>query len=253
MKAIFLPLFLMAGLVLNCNALSTALPFQWHDQTLWIDFEKTNLTESVRYAIRDDVAYSMSLIPVTNVTFAILTTNDQFYGMYTGAATISDQTQINYCHGIFDFYKTIAATNYYQIDVRSCSNYVAAISITNQYASAISSFSNFLNQVRAGFSVTNMTLSQKRALFWNPAILNDWELQSGNNFEQELTAAIPCTPTPTVNSPTPSILAYSVHDDIVEGGNPALLCCELKIWREGDWAHKVVFVYVEGSWRFCLP
>ncbi|MEI7901200.1 MAG: hypothetical protein WCK89_13185 [bacterium] len=246
-------LFLPVMCFLSANAQTTALPFQWQDQTLWVDFEQTNLAASVRQTIRDDIAHSMSLIPVTNVTFAVLTTGDQFYGRYTGAATISDKTPINYCHGIFDYYTTMAGTNYFQIDVRACSNYLAAISLTNQYASAISSFSNFLNQVRTGFSVTNMTLAQKRALFWNPTILNYWEQQSETNFEQALTAAIPSAPTPVVTSPLPSILAYSVHDDIIEGGNTPLLCCEFKSWREGDWARKVVFVYVDGSWRFCLP
>ena len=53
----------------------TNLTFQWHGQTMGVEFEVTNLTASVKAAIRDDIAYSLSLIPTNDVAFNPLTSN----------------------------------------------------------------------------------------------------------------------------------------------------------------------------------
>jgi hypothetical protein len=85
---------IMLGASCAC-AQPTNLTFQWHGQTMGVQFEVANLTDSVKVAIRDDIAYSLSLIPATNVTFTATTSNTN----YSGILSIHYKTPINYCGG----------------------------------------------------------------------------------------------------------------------------------------------------------
>ena len=49
--------------------------------TMGLDFKETNLTASVKNAIRDDIAYSMSLIAASNVTFEVSAPNTNHTGV----------------------------------------------------------------------------------------------------------------------------------------------------------------------------
>ena len=62
-------------------AQTTNLTFQWHGQTMGLEFETTNLTASVKNAIRDDVAYALSLIAASNVTFEVSAPNTNHTGV----------------------------------------------------------------------------------------------------------------------------------------------------------------------------
>jgi hypothetical protein len=140
-------------------AQTTNLTFQWHGQTMGLEFETTNLTASVKNAIRDDIAYSMSLIAASNVTFEVSAPNTN----HTGVVSFHYKTPINYLEGELCFYKTIGGNVWWQIDSETCSKYLAAIALTNQHAVAVNSFSNFYHQVINGFDITGMTLEEKKA------------------------------------------------------------------------------------------
>ena len=231
----------------------TELTFQWSGQTMGVDFEDTNLTASVKYAIRDDIAYGLSLIPPTNVTFEVLTPTSSGYGKYAGFMTVSHTTPINYCDGILCYFKNIGGNKVFQLSPAVCSNYVAAIALTNQYASAVTALSNYLHQAEAGYDVANMTLAQKRDFFWNPPLMEKIEILKGGQFEQFLNASIPDVNDPIKGVwPFPSILCFKVSSELIAGGNqPVLSCKVIGGHLEDDDINTFLLVYIDGFWRFC--
>ena len=170
------------------------LTFQWHGQDMIVDFETTNLSASVKSAIRDDIAYSLSIIASSNVVFETLTPDSSNYGKYTGFMTISHTTPINYCGGVLCYYKNSGGQTIFQLSPKTCANYAAAVTLTNQHAIAINAFSNFFSNAKTGFDVTNMTLAEKKAFFWGVAAIDAWEQEEDANFDQALTDALSFRP-----------------------------------------------------------
>jgi hypothetical protein len=242
---------IMTAIMLNVAhsyAQTTNLTFQWHGQTMGVYFEATNLTASVKRAIRDDIAYSLSLIPTNNVTFEILPPTNPDSANYTGIVSIHRTTPINYCEGILCFYKTVGGNIYWEIDTEASSKYLVAIALTNQYAAAIHSFSNFYHNLITGFDTTGMTLAEKKAFFWGP-YANEVEQEMGAEFEPAITATLSLRPFPDWTfPPKPSILAFSKWpagkiDDLP---TPDLLCLAKRCTSENK-STKWPFVYVKGK------
>jgi hypothetical protein len=232
-------------------AQTTNQTFQWHGQTMGIEFETTNLTDSVKSAIRDDIAYSLSLIAASNVTFEVSAPNTN----HTGVVSIHYQTPIDYCEGVLCFYKTIGGNVWWQIDSETCSNYLAAITLTNQHATAINSFSNYFHQVKTGFDITGLTFAEKKAFFWGP-LVDVFAQEEGDNFEQFISDALTVRPSPLPESmflPLPSILAFSAWKAKEDDMQPVpVLLCTLKHWNPVNESTKWYFVYAGGKWRYCF-
>ena len=219
-----------------------------------LDFEVTNLTKSVKAAIRDDIAYSMSLIPTTNAVFEVYPPTHPDSTKYTGFARFSS-ARINYCEGVLFFYKTVGGNVCWQIDSDTSTEYLAAIAITNQHALAIAAFTNYFNQFTGGqIDNSNMTLAEKKALLWNPPFLQQVKKAYGDTdkYEELIGGMIPRVPAPPGACPFPSILAFTIETDLPDEWNPPLLCCEVRYWAEGIYGgpRKFLFCYVEGTWRF---
>jgi len=235
-------------------AQTTNLTFQWHGQTMGLDFEATNLTKSVKIAIRNDIAYSMSLIPTNNVTFDVLAPGHPDFGSYTGFVDFLD-VRINYCSGVLCGYKTDVGNVRWQIGEETSSKYLAAIAVTNQHALAIAAFTNYFNQFTGGqIDNSSMTLAEKKALLWNPPFLQQVKKAYGDTdkYEELIGGMIPRVPAPPGACPFPSILAFTIETDLPDEWNPTLLCCEVRYWAEGIYGgpRKFLFCYVEGTWRF---
>ena len=232
----------------------TNLTFQWHDQTMGVQFAMTNLTASQKITIRDDIAYSMSLIPTNHVAFEALSPTSPDYASYTGMARFYYDTPIDYCEGVLSFYKAIGGNIYWQLGEETCSNYLAVITLTNQYVTAVNSFSNFYHQVINGFDVTGMTLEEKKSFFWNATVVETLEEMEGANFEQFLTEVLsfrPGLPPPDALFPYPPILAFTVYEDEEIMGTPLpVLFCHVKRWYPDIKQTKWDFVYFNGKWRY---
>ena len=229
--------------------------FQWEASRYGLVFEDTNLVASVKNAIRDDIAYALSLIPSTNVTFEALTPTSSNYGKYAGFVTFSHSTPINYCDGILCYYKSSGGQTVFQLDPEACTNYAAAIALTNQYASAMTALSNRLQQAMIGYDVAAMTLAEKRDFFWNPPLMEKIETMEGGRFEQFLNDSIPDVNDPIHGVwPFPSILRFKMSSGLIKGGNPPMLSCDV-IGGNLDTGDIDTFtlVYVDGVWRFCPP
>ena len=231
------------------------LTFQWHGQTMGVEFEVTNLTASVKAAIRDDIAYSLSLIAASNVTFEALTPTSSSYGKYAGFATISHTTPINYCAGILCYYNTSGGQTVFQLAPDVCLAYAVAITLTNQHAAAVNAFSNFISHAKTRFDVTGMTLTEKKAFFWGTAAIDALEQEEGANFDQALTDALSSRPSdipPWAFPPMPSILAFSAWDGAGAGVPVPTLLCKVKRWDPVNKTTHWSFVYADGTWRYCL-
>jgi|GEM_PF-3181030 len=228
----------------------TELTFQWHGQTMGVDFEDTNLTVSAKSAIKDDIAYALSLIASSNVTFSLLTPDSSYYGEYKGFVNFGADTRINYSEGVLCYYKEIDGNIRWQIGSQVSSNYLAAITLTNQYASAVSVLSNYLHQFTAGIDISGMTLSEKKALLWNPPLLRLLEETSGDEFEELVGGAVPAVPAPPGACPFPSILAFKAETDLPAEWEPPLFCCNIKVWRGASGGGTFLFCYVNGTWRY---
>jgi len=248
---------IMTAIILGIShgyAQTTNLTFQWHGQTMGVDFVLTNLSKSVKIAIRDDIAYSMSLIPTNNVVFEVFQPTSPSYGKYTGFVDFH-APRINYCEGILCFYKIVGGNVRWQIGEEACAEYLAAISLTNKYATAMNSFSNFYHTLLIGFDTTGMTIEEKKAFFWGPHA-DEIEEEIGAEFEAGITATLSWRPTPLPDwafPPRPSILAFSEWkigkiDDLP---TPDLLCLA-KHWTSENKSTKRPFVYVGGRWRLSL-
>ena len=249
-------IFIISVLMLECaQAQTNGLSFQWHGQTMGVDFELTNLAADVKGAIRDDVAYALSLIPSTNVTFEALTPTSSNYGKYAGFVMFSHATPINYCGGVLCYYKNSGGKTVLHLSPETCAKYAAAVALTNQYAAAMGALSNRLQQAMIGYNVAAMTLAEKRNFFWNPPLMEKIETMKGVQFEQFLNDSIPDVNDPIHGVwPFPSILRFKVSSELIDGGNPPMLSCDV-IGGNLDTGDIDTFtlVYVDGIWRFCPP
>jgi len=235
-------------------AQTTNWSFQWHGQTMGLDFEVTNLTKSVKIAIRNDIAYSMSLIPTTNVVFEVFPPTHPDSAKYTGFARFSS-ARINYCEGVLFFYKTVGSNVCWQIDADTSTKYLVAIAVTNQHTVAITAFTNYFNQFTGGkIDTSKMTLAEKKALVWNPPLLQHIEeaYEDKEGLAELLGEVVPAVPAPPGACPFPPILAFKVETDLPAEWKPPLLCCEVRYWSEGIYggSSKFFFCYVTGKWRF---
>jgi hypothetical protein len=74
-------LLVLGSLLISAECVKSAgLPFLWHGRSMAVEFEKTNLTDSVRQAIKDDIAYALSLISASNVTYTVYPQSHPGYG-----------------------------------------------------------------------------------------------------------------------------------------------------------------------------
>lgn len=197
----------------------------------------------------------MSLIPTNDVTFTVFPPNSPDASNYTGRVRIPYTTPINYCGGILCFYKTIGGNVYWKIGEEASAEYLAAIALTNQYATAMNSFSNFYHNLITGFDTTGMTLAEKKAFFWNP-YLDREEQEMGAEFEPAITDFLSSRP-PTLPEwefpPKPSILAFSKWKyGKVDGLPTPVLLCTAKHWEPVYGRTTERFVYAAGKWRFCM-
>ncbi len=217
--------------------------FQWGEQTCGLLFDDINLTAQVKGVIQDDIELIFSRVPSNIATFAI--TNNVHY---TGGLDGIDG-RLYYPRGFrFGTYKTIGATNYYYVRATVSTNYIAAIDLTNRYASAVQSFSPFLSRLEQ-INLGNITTNEYVQLFWE---MREGRVSTLLDFDGEqgwITEGI--AKAKEWFFFRPSILAFSER---TVGQHTYLCVASYSVNRTDHSKYQDgACVYAQGAWRFFNP
>jgi len=224
--------------------------FQWHGQERGIIFAQTNLSKSVKAAIRDDIAQVMAKIAIIDTEIHPARPNNPNYGMVDGLMNIRSGRHVYPDAFPIGYYREINGVPYFLLNEEDCALYVAAIGLTNSAAVKISKFPATLLPFTNGFNTANMTLKQKEAYIWNPKF-SEMKKEDITKYEADITEALPKMKDWMTVVP-PSVLSYS-HEDWEENGKP-LLTCNLNVIVNsvnGPRPFTLIFIFKDGTWRWC--
>jgi len=226
--------------------------FQWGGQPRGILFGGTNLTESQKCAVRDDINCVMSNVAVSNTELFVFSPGHPHYGQADGLMSIPLKGKI--CPSAFPlaYYKMTNGMFSFILGNTECSVYTEAIALTNSFFAQISSLPATLIPFTNGFNFASMTVSQKRSTIWNPTI----QQRLGNDdqaFVELFDSSMPNAPELLRFFPL-SVLSFKMQT-LEEGGDALLTCTVLgESFFEGNRkAESSFFVYVNGGWKFCPP
>jgi len=240
----------LTSFYVNAQTNDLSWTFQWDGQSQGVIFLQTNLTSVVKRSICDDIEHVMSQVTVSNIEFTVLATNHPHHSEADGIAAIPDKGHICPSNFPIDYYRLINGTHFFILNNEGCSNYLDAITLTNQYASQIAALPSVLYRFTNGFDVSSMTFEQKKMFIWNPSL--DMSLQDdAQKYETELSTALP-KGTNWVTFVRPSILAYGLEK--LDNDNGVFLRCEIltRVNRATTPISTVLlFVYKDGTWRWC--
>jgi hypothetical protein len=218
--------------------------FQWENASYGLVFENTNLTTSVRSAIRDDIQQVYSYNPSSNIAYRIYQPEDtDKYGKYTGHMHLRENWTCPSGLSGWD-YKIYGGINYFFIGAEVSANYIAKIALTNQYHTEIANLSNFLHTVN-NLTTNNITLTAFQQMWWSLATDTVYFPEEPNPDHW----ATLLRETSEMRFPYPSILAFEERTDIQ--GNP-LLILSIKTVKKDSLQNYVeaVFFFRAGQWRF---
>jgi len=221
--------------------------FQWHGQERGLIFEQTNLTKSVKAAIRDDIAQVMSKVVASDITVYPIQPDDPDFGKIDGLMDFV--SKVHACPNNFPLgdYRTINGTPFFLLSEEECSVYASAVALTKQYASAIGSLSNFLASAEA-MTPANTTTNAFVQKFWH---LNKNRVAKITDASEMNFAEIIQIWGGGVHHIYPSILQFG-YGPLEEG--PACLHAEIKTFKKADPmdCSSVHVVYKSGKWRFLV-
>lgn len=138
--------------------------FPWGTNYYGLLFNGTNTNPSVKAAIRDDVAVTLSFNAPSNAIFNLLEANNKYYGTFDGQLIISNKIVPD--NFPLRYYNTINSTNYFVISEMSVSNYLEQIALTNQCHSEMQSLTNFLLTVNQ-IATNTFSPSALASLYWS--------------------------------------------------------------------------------------
>ncbi len=226
--------------------------FQWGGQPRGILFGGTNLTDSQKCAVRDDINCVMSNVAVSNTELFVFSPGHPRYGQADGLMNISLKGKI--CPSAFPlaYYKMTNGVFSFVLSDAECSFYAEAVALTNTFSAQISSLPATLIPFTNGFNIASMTVPQKRAVIWNPTI----QQRLGNDdqaFVELFDSSMPNAPD-LLRFFLPSVLSFKLQP--LEDGGDALLTCTVlgeSLFEGNRKAESSLFVYVNGGWKFCPP
>jgi hypothetical protein len=220
--------------------------FQWHGQERGIIFVQTNLSKSVKAAIRDDIAQVMSKVVASDITIYPARPDHPDLGKVDGLMDFV--SKVHACPNNFPlgYYRMINGTPFFLLSEEECSVYASAVALTNQYASAIGTLSNFLASAEA-MTTANTTTNAFLQKFWH--LDKNRVLKMSDEPEMNFPKAIQ-TWGGDVRHIYPSILQFKYDTD------ERLKClhAEIKTVKKNDPqdGSTVHVVYKNGKWRFLV-
>ena len=226
--------------------------FQWGGQTRGILFSGTNLTDSQKSAVRDDIDCVMSNVAVSNTELIVFSAGHPRYGQADGLMNIPLKGKL--CPSAFPlaYYKVTNSVFSFVLSDVDCSAYAEAVALTNSYSAQITSLPATLIPFTNGFNFASMTLSQKRSVIWNPTIQQKLGTDD-QAFVELFDSSMPNAPGLLRFFPL-SVFSFKLQP-LEEGGDALLTCTVLGESRfEGNRKKEAsLFVYIDGGWKFCPP
>jgi hypothetical protein len=249
-KAAMKKLIIAISMFPICVSLAqTNWAFQWHGQERGIIFGQTNLSKSVKAAIRDDIALVMSHIAVAGTEIHPIQPDDPDHGKIGGLMNIrADGDTYPDDFPIGDF-RMVNGVPFFLLSEEDCATYVTAITLTNSAKAKISALPAILVPFTNGFNIAKMTMRQKRDVIWHPSLQED----NDPAFKELFDESMPQTPGLLRFFPR-SVLSYKMQE--LEEGKGLVLTCTVsgKSFFEGNpKGESTLFVHIKGRWRFCPP
>jgi hypothetical protein len=229
------------------NSIDWSWTFKWGEDTCGLLFADTNLTASVKAAIRDEVSKVYASVSTNNLYTKVYTPDNPKYGTFVGFIGLQDDFGGPAELGGWN-YKVHNGTNYFHIKEELSTSYLQQITLTNKYKVAVGSLSNFLATV-------NSTLADSE----NPAdyVKLWWSMKQGKPLtltgtEPQKHIEIFCEEFNEYEVIVPSILNFR-QDTEVYGG--VLYCKTVSRKRDdGTYEHgSVDIAFCKGKWYLVLP
>jgi len=221
--------------------------FQWHGQEKGIIFCQTNLTKSVKMAIRDDIAQVMSHISVSNAKNYPTSPDHPDLGKIDGLINFTGKEHTWPDGFPIGYYRIVNGVTNFVLSVEKCTTYASAVALTNQYTSAIGALSNFLASAEA-MTPANTTTNAFLQKFWH---LNKNRVVKITDASEMNFAEVIQIWGGGVHHIYPSILQFG-YGPLEEG--PACLHAEINTFKKADPMDRssVHVVYKGGKWRFLV-
>jgi hypothetical protein len=243
-------LIIAIGMFPMCATLAqTNWTFQWHGQERGVIFGQTNFSESVKVAIRDDIAQILSNVPVSNFEIYPVLPNNPDFGKVDGLINFTEKEHIWPDDFRLGDYREINGIPFFLLSEEMCVTYASAVAFTNKYAAPISKMPAVIQKFTNGFDVANMTLKQKEQYIWNPKF-SDMKKENKAQYEADITEALPNGKN-WITVFKPSVLSYS-KEDLEQNGKELLVCrlC-IRVNRTPPTPFTLILVFKDGAWRWC--
>jgi len=230
--------------------------FQRWGDTCGLLFADTNLTDSVKATIRDDLAYAYTFSKKDNHYTKIYTPNDSQYGTFIG----SDGLQGNKgCPAdISGWWYTLHNGNrYFHVKKELSEKYLQQIALTNQHKVAVGSLSNFLATVNS-VTPNNVNPAKYLPLWWSMGQQKPLSMTYSRYEDEQLffpsteEFLLFCGKISEYEVIVPSILMF--RQDVERYGG--VFWCETVFRKRDDGEYTWTFIdiaYCDGKWRLVLP
>ena len=254
MKRLLLLMFVcLVGNAVNAQTGTPDLSwtFQWDGARYGLLFETDGLSSAILNTIRNDIEQTYRFNPRTSASFHVYLPGDENHGKYRGRVSLGNTVACP--DELQDWnYRVYGGMNYLVVTESLCANYIGKVALTNQHASALGSFSNFLHTANH-LSITNTT-PVAFAQMW-------WRFQEGrvgaeaDDTPQSFLEGIQAM-SEELHYP-PSLLLFwerePTHWDAPSDGQSAFGCTIRSVPKAGGNGFDGVdmdVVYKDGQWRF---
>ena len=230
--------------------------FQRWGDTCGLLFEATNLTASVKAAIRDDIANAYIFTTTNNLFTRIYTSEDSKYGTFVGFDGLQGNKGNPAGLGGWD-YKLHNGNRYFHVKASLSDKYLQQIALTNQYKAAAKSLGSFLTTLNS-ITTNNVNVAKYLQMWWSmeqnkPVSLTYSRYQDHVLFfETAEDVKHFCGQIGEYEVIVPSILLFQ-QDAEKYGG---VLWSKTVFRKKDDGVYEWNFIdiaYCQGKWRLVLP
>jgi hypothetical protein len=239
---------LMGGIAqAQTNSVDWSWTFKWGGDTCGLLFENTNLTASVKAAIRDEVSKVYASVSTNNLYTKIYTPSDPKYGIFVGFVGLQDDFGGPAELGGWK-YILHNGNKYFHVQEKVSAKYLEQIALTNKYKVAVGSLSNFLATVNSTFADSENPADYVK-LWWS---MEQGKVLSLTGTEPQKHIEIFCEEFNEYEVIVPSILNFKQDAEIYGG----VFYCKTVFRKRDDGTYEHGFpdiAFCKEKWYLVLP